>query len=277
MINPIGPLTAADTLLTENLAWEPLSIPPELTSAFAALLWGSPRCITKPAGQLQFVLNSVQDLGFPAALNFDISFAGAVVVPVSPTNAVAIVRFDVNQIIQKTFSLPGGPSVFIDSVTGNVRLWVVGLRPPVAFAGTNCSGQPREFDVALGWNGPGGTIPPHNPSTDLTVVMSINGQPRTLTLNLSFMYGHSGEPELIRVPRLVYAIWWEILMEHWRPVPPPPPPWEHALQDALLGLASTQLAWATHTRADGRRVQQATLSAVESALKRMRSIVEEKG
>jgi hypothetical protein len=32
MINPTGPLTAADTLLTENIAWEPLSIRPELAS-----------------------------------------------------------------------------------------------------------------------------------------------------------------------------------------------------------------------------------------------------
>ena len=239
--DPIGPLTAADTLQPAYLSWKALTSPPELASFFGTQLWGTPRCITKSPGQLTFTLNTVLDLGFPATLNFNITFTGTVLVPASASSA-AIIRFDVDQSIQTTFQIPGGPSVLIETITGKINLWAVGLQKPSAFIATSCSGQPRLFDVVFGSNGPGGTIPPSNPTTDLTIAMAVNGQQRLLTLNLSLMYAHSGEPLIWWsnfVPELpIYNPWWWI-GTHWGLVPPPPPPPWMTEFAGTLALAKT--------------------------------------
>lgn len=136
--DPVGPLTAADTLLT-GIDWvQPLNTPSELTSAgFTLQSLPTSRCIAKPAGQLRFVLNSVLDLGFPAAFDFDVTFVGTVVQAITTTNP-AYIRFDVNQVVQKTFTLPSGLAVLVDTVTGGIQPGAVPLQQP--FAGVSCSG-----------------------------------------------------------------------------------------------------------------------------------------
>ena len=269
----ISLLAAADTLLTTK-SIHFVTIPPELVSFFPSKAVFGSRCTTKSVGTLTFVLNSVQDLGLPAQLDFDVTFTGTLVQP-STSSVPASIRFDVNQLVQTNYTLPGGPSVLVINVTGNIVSNAMPLLQ--SFWGKSCLGQARIFDAGFFDERLAISV---LREVDLTVVLQVNGQPRTLTLNV-ILSAQFGVAELVTFPKVSFrmpaeAMWWDIfLFNHPSLGPPPPPPFGDALQDSLLGLASVQLAWANHTKADRQHLQRAALSTVESALKRMRDIIDD--
>jgi hypothetical protein len=136
-------LEAADTLLTTHSVHF-VTIPRELVSFFPSRATFGSRCTTKSVGTLSFVLNSVQDLGLPAQMNFDVAFTGTLVQPAT-SSLPASIRFDVNQLVQTNYTLPDGLSVLVINVTGEVLSHA--MRLPQSFWGKSCSGQARIFDA----------------------------------------------------------------------------------------------------------------------------------
>jgi hypothetical protein len=255
--DPIARITAADTLLLTVVPYR-VSIPAELVSRFPPLVVPPVgRCIGKPPGQLRFTLSSAQDLGFPAALDFDIAFAGTALPP-GMFGGPAGIRWDINQVVQSTFNLPGGLAVKVDTVTGAIPSSGVVDKPPVA--GRSCSGQARTFDAEFAWLGGA------HPETQLIVVVFINGQEHFLTLQIAYLWAQSGEVEarvLKPYPLMEEPLWLRRMLGTL--LNPEDPYWQTAApatRDLIVGVGLLEASRAIGNQTSRRRIQRSILESL---------------
>jgi hypothetical protein len=260
--DPFVLFRATDTIDTIMMV-QALTVPPELKSIYPATVWKSDRCISKTPGTLSLTLNSIEDLGIPAPMDFEVTFNGNAM-PNPPGPAI---EFTVNDTVRKSFKLPSGVALTIESVTGKVvPKLTVRSKPLSSFS---CSGAPRLFELTYWAARAFGDVVP---GVDLTVEMSIEGQRRELTLSLNAFIGQCGQPpQTFRGPsRPIEAIWWELIFQFI----PAPVSSQQSIRDVILGLAMAQMAGASHDRASMRKLQQSALETASAALSKLRSDLE---
>jgi len=247
--------------------------PPELASVFPESVLPA-GCVEKPSGSLHLTLNSVKELGLAQPFNFDVELFGTVESTGTPSMP-AVVRWDVNQLIDKDFVSVDGLAVHVTRVEGVVRPGVVLWSTPRQ--GVDCSGASRTFPGFFAWLRGFGTPPVIG--TDLTFHTVIGGVTKTVTLSWNLFQAHFGSPAMGPQKMPLEAIVVHILFGGRLDtegvtlgggvIPPGPLPFREALDDALLGLANTRLAWAVHDPGARRRLQQAGLEAVRASVDRM--------
>jgi hypothetical protein len=248
-----------------------ITTPPELVGPFPSpQLWSRWLCIQKAPGN-SFTIDSASGLGLPSDLSFPVTFVGGPI-PAGPADP-PLYEWTVNEQVNRDF-IVGGKSVHVDSLEGTAMSELVNTPN---FHGTACDGTPASFKSEFGWVKVG--IPPLK---DLTLHLTVDDAKFEVPIAFSILQGFLGiriKPP-IRLP-------WEgqlpmIILTAGAltdaggtgtgvgkgpvPIPKGPLPFDHALDDALLGLATSKLALCFHNDQAKLAVQRAAHTAVMGAL-----------
>jgi hypothetical protein len=196
-MNAIALLTASDVLHVHS--WCQYVAPPELAAVFPAAAYPD-GCVAKVSGALRFSLNSVVDLGIAAPFDFDVELVGTVEGTMPPL--LPLVRWDVDQDVDKDFVSAGGLAVHVDRVEGVVRTPVI--ERPKPLEGVDCSGAVRAYPAEFAWLRGFGT--PAAIGTDLTFHTVVGGVAKDVVLSWNIFHVQIAAAAPMNLPKVPHSL-----------------------------------------------------------------------